>query len=167
MSSTIKKKVKIVLTISLLLNVLLLSMLGGQAYRSEKREGRWHEWRESLAPETRDAMKSAFKGKKDDIKAIMDETREKMTALEEVIGAEEFDVDAYNRAAFSVQELGARVSMHRLSTFRDLLADLPQEERQKIAKMVAAKIMSKHHRKGGWKKGRDHTREASKNTVKY
>ncbi len=161
MSCKIGRKTKVVLTASLLLNVFMASAIVGKMSQKHSGYDRLFD-KAGVEQETRDVIRSAFKGKKDEIRAIMKETREKTLVLEEVISAPEFDVAAYDRAAFALQELGARVSMHRLATFREVLSELSQDERSKVAQMVSAKIMSKHHRKGRSKKGEDDGPEAQK-----
>ncbi|PCK00599.1 MAG: hypothetical protein COA45_02145 [Zetaproteobacteria bacterium] len=152
------KKVKVIFTISLVTNILLLGMLGGQAYRM-KQDGRssWGALREQLKPETATLMKQIFKDKKYEVFQIFKEVRQKKAALIDIFSAEVFDAAAYDVAAQDLQQLGMKISSHKLETFKELGAQLPQEERQKLAQKLVSSVLGKHWRKG--KKGRHSPRD--------
>lgn len=143
------KKMKIIFTLSLVINILLLGMLGGQVYRMKHGgHGSWGDLREKLTPETRALMKQTFKEKKPEIFAIFKEVREKKNALIEVFSAEVFDPVAYDAAARDLQQLGIKIANHKLETFKELGGQLPQEDRKVLAQKLVSTVLGRHGRKG-------------------
>ena len=147
------KKMKIIFTLSLVTNILLLGVLGGQAYHMKRGwHGSWGDLRKTLTPETRALMRQTFKEKEPEIFAIFKEVREKKNILIEAFSAEVFDPVAYDAAARDLQQLGIKIANHKLETFKTLGAELPQEDREVLAQKLAAAVLGKHGRKGRWAK---------------
>lgn len=147
------KKIKIIFTLSLVINILLLGILGGQAYRMKSGgHGSWGTLREKLTPETRVLMKQTFKDKKPEIFAIFKEVREKKNVLIKVFSAEVFNPRAYDAAARDLQQLGIKIANHKLETFKELGTQLPQEDRKVLAQKLVSIVLGKHGHKGKWGK---------------
>lgn len=158
---------KIIFTLSLVINILLLGILGGQAYRMKHGgHGSWGTLREKLTPETRALMKQTFKDKKPEIFVIFKEVREKKKALIEVYSAEIFDPVAYDAAARDLQQLGIKIANHKLETFKELGAQLPQEDRKVLAQKLVSTVLGKHGRKGKWGKHSTRTPKQHETTEK-
>ncbi len=149
------KKIKLIFTMSILFNVLLVGSMAGGAYHMKRHTGQsWHKLKADLAPDTRDLVHATFKGKKDEIKPMFKNMREKAKAFEDILAAEEFDAEAYAVAANELTDLSVQISQYRIKMFGSIAAQLPPEERAKIAKIVAAKILGRHGGKRGGHKGK-------------
>ena len=137
------KKMKIIFTLSLLGNVLLLGVVGGTAYRIKQATQPWKEVRKEISPESRELIKDTFKSKKQDIRGMFQEARVKKKALEDAFTAEEFDPDAFSAAARELQQLGNRMVAHKFETFQELGHMLPQHERKALSKRLVSSLFSK------------------------
>ena len=145
------KPVKIVFTVSLILNVLFLGLAaGGILYHSREAQRPWEKMKKELASETRDVIKTTFKGKKEDFMPLFIEARVKKEALKSVLIAPEFDGDVYDAFAGEFRILNGQLMDNRLSAIKSIFSKLPQEERVKIADHTVEKILGKppHSRKG-------------------
>lgn len=141
------KKTKVILTVSLLVNVLLMGTIGGMAYKmSEGMRADFHAMRESLAPETRDLMKKTFMEKRKKIFAMKKEVRQRKNHLEEVMGAENFDPVVFDLAAKEFIDLNYKMSLDKIETTRELSEKLPQAEREKLAKFFVDVLTQDQHR---------------------
>ncbi len=146
-----KKSVKIIFTLSIILNLLLLGIIGGHAYRIKNKPRAWDEVKQSLAPETNKVFKEAFKGKGKDIWRFSKDVKQRKQALKEVIVAEEFDSVAFDAAARDLLTLKEAFSDRKVKFMEGVLSQLPQEERVKLADHMVEKLFGKSLRKKGGK----------------
>lgn len=146
-----KKSVKIIFTLSIILNLLLLGVMGGHVYRMKHEHRPWDEVKESLAPETHQVFKEAFKGKGKEIVPFIRDVRQKKRAVKEVIVAEEFDSAAFDMAARELLALKESFSNSKMKFIEGVLSQLPQEERVKLADHMVEKLFGKAPRKKGGK----------------
>lgn len=147
------KKVKILFTFSLILNVLFLSMVAGHFFH-QSGEGRpWDETKAMLAPETREVMNVAFKKNKGEIVSFFGEAHKNKEAMKALLSAPEFDGAAYDVMAEKLEVFSGQMMGHRVSVIKEIFSQLPQEERLKMAGHTVDKMLGKppvrHGRDGG------------------
>ncbi len=157
------KRMKVILTISLLLNILLIGVLGGHAYRthSDERKG-FHELKASLSDETQKMLKDEMYARKDKIKSMKRQMKAFIGEFERISTQDTFDVAAYDAFSKRFIEFDGEVTRRRLEMFKDMALVLSVEERRTFSKMMSKKIMGRymrgHDRYGPHKKkhGKDH-----------
>ena len=156
-----KKSIKAIFTLSLLLNVLLLSVAVGHVFKQPKH---WKGIKSQLSPEAKEIMQAAFKEKKARVMPITIEARQKRRDLENILAAEEFDPVAYDAMAADIHNLKSRFTDVHLSVVRDMASTMSQEDRKKLAAHVSSRLFGrmsrwgKHKRKGS-KHGHGHYQE--------
>ena len=152
-----KKSVKIIFTLSIILNLLLLGLIGGHAMRVRGEPRPWDEMKTALAPETLGVLKTTFKDKRKDIFPLFKEARNIKQQMKSIITAESFDLAAFDAQAKALQDLNVQFSEHRLEALRDILSQLPQAERAKLADHTVDKLFGRpeygRHKKGKHGKG--------------
>ena len=137
------KKKCIILTISVVLNILLIGVVVGHLSNKSLTD------RPELSDEGRGIMKETFKNKRGEIKKIVKDVKAKKQMLKDIVAAEEFDEKAYDEAAKIVVETSCNVSAHKLETFKGLMKQLSQEDRVKVADFFLENIlMPKPRHKG-------------------
>jgi|GEM_PF-3760133 len=146
------KPVKIVFTVSLILNVLFLGLAAGEVFFDDdhhRGHRPWDEAKAALAPDTRDIMKATFKEKKKDIIPLFKDARQKKEAMKVILSASEFDGEAYDELAAELGALKGKFMEHRFAAIKTIFSQLPQEERAKIAGHTVEKMLGKppHGRK--------------------
>ncbi len=126
------KKIKILFTVSVVANVLLLSMAGGMAYRHMKTDS-WHQVRKSLAPETKHIMGRVFQKNFKELKPVMQQAQARKKVLMKVLTAAKFDQVKFAREAKKLQKAQAKIRGAKILSMGELAAALPLEEREKLS----------------------------------
>lgn len=152
-----KRSVNIIFTLSVVLNLLLIGVIGGYIYKKQNEPGSWHQVKETLAPETKKIMRDSFKRK--EMIAMFMEARKKRSEIEKVLTAEEFDPVAYDALAQEIQAMNTQFSAKRLEHIKRIATKLPQEERKKLAKHAVSKLFGKSGHRKGKRKFKDGTQK--------
>lgn len=134
-----RRSTKIILSVSLITNLLLVGVVGGAAYKKWSARP-WHEVKKQLEPESRNVVARTFQDKFREIRPIGREARKARGDLIKVMTAEEFDVEAFDKAANELTDLRDRISEIKLQATKDILSQLPKEEREKLAGRLAESI---------------------------
>jgi len=138
------KKMKVIFTISIILNVLFIGLMVGH-FQKMKKHADWHQVKETLAPETRDILKDTFKDRWKDMRAAFKEMRENKQAMKDVLTAEDFDPTAYDAVAEKMIEFNGTFMQGRIEAIKEVFAKLPQEERLKLADHTIDKLTGRGH----------------------
>jgi Spy/CpxP family protein refolding chaperone len=142
------KCIKIVFTLSLLLNLALAGVGVGCLWQKFNRPMPFS----NTAPETQALFKKNFEANREAMRADIDAIRAVRTTLEPIITAEKFDRKAYNAEVGKVLKARDKMGNRRADILGDILAELPQAERQKIAHKILAKLTD-DDRRGGTHRG--------------
>lgn len=145
-----KKTHKVLFTISIILNLALMGVIGGHAMKRAQ-DMPWFELKDKLSPQTQELMKNMFEGKKDVIFKNWQTLKEKKKKLEEVITAEQFDENAFDAAMQDWQAFNSQVTEGKKLSFKVLLKQLPQEERIKLAEHLVQVLLGTKERGKGRK----------------
>ncbi len=154
------KTLKIIFTISILLNLLMAGVIIGHAAKKWK-ESDWYEVKDQLQPETRELMRQAFRSGFKEVRPLFREARQKRNELSQILSAEEFDGQAYDRVSEDLMDIESRMFAHRYGVVKDISEQLPAAERKILVKKFVSGFLdrrgSKHHHKGKkhWKDKRD------------
>lgn len=150
-----RKSHKILFTLSVVLNLVLLGVVGGHMAK-RYHDTPWNEMKETLAPQTRDLLKASFEGKREKIHALMREMREKKKNMEAIFSAPEFDVAAFDAAVADWQEFNKNTTQGKMESFKAIMAQLPQEERAKLAPRFVNVLTGSMDRKDKGKHAKPH-----------
>lgn len=138
------KKIKVIFTLSIILNVLFIGLMVGH-FQKMKKHADWHQVKETLAPETRDILKDTFKGRWKNMRTAFKEMRDNKMAMKEVLIAEDFDTLAYDKVAEKMVEFNGIFMRDRIDAIKEVFAKLPQEERVKLADHTIEKLTGRGH----------------------
>lgn len=134
-----RRSTKIILSLSLIANLLLVGVIGGAAYKHWS-EVPWHEMKKQLEPESRNVLARTFQDRFREIRPIGKEARKARGDLIKVMTAEEFDSEAFDKAAEELAGYRDRIQEIKLQATKDILSQLPQAERAKMADRMAEAI---------------------------
>ncbi len=127
------RTLKIIFTVSLVLNVLLIAAGAGFAFKALRHmPGHGPMARENLSPETQHLMARTFRKNRKDMAECIRDAHEQREALMDVMAAENFDPQAYDRAIEGL--LAGQNEMMRMhaQTIKKMAERLPAEERKKL-----------------------------------
>lgn len=123
------KTAKIIVTLSILLNVVLLSFVTVSFFR--------HQDHKSSAPQiseaAREKIKEKFSKADMNIRPQLQQVRETSTVLKDIIAAPEFDKAAYEKAIDDVMTARQSIARERALKMGEAMADLPAEERKTLS----------------------------------
>lgn len=139
------KNIKIILAVSLVLNVLLLGMAGGHAYTRWSAHP-WHEMKQQLSPESRNLIGRTFQNAFREIKPLGDKARKARAKLVKILSADEFDEAAYDTVAAELLEIGGEMKTHKVDTIKTLASQMSVEDRRKMADKMAYMVGGGHER---------------------
>lgn len=130
------KSIKIIFTLSLLLNLVLVGIAGGCLW---KRGGPPMPFGETSA-ETQALFKRHFEANRGAMRADIDTIRASRKALEPIITAENFDRDAYDAEIDKVLKTRDKMGHRRADILGDILAEMPHADREKVAHKILSKL---------------------------
>jgi uncharacterized membrane protein len=134
------KKLKIVVLASIILNVLLIGVVLGHLPRRLDADSSREERIEKALKKLPDPARSRLREKIDRLRATAEPTRDQIReARSEVIRilvAEPFDEAAYDTEVNRMSELRAQMSQKMAKSFKDLVKELPPDERRVLAEML-------------------------------
>lgn len=148
------KKLKILFTISVLLNLAFIGIVVGHGLK-RYHDSPWQEFRQQLSPETQAVMRKTFEDKKDRIFSAIRTMREKKKNLVGIISAPEFNVQAFDAAVQDWQGFNQKMMQGKMETFKGILTQLPQGERQKLARRFVDVLTGQGHPRKDTHKKRD------------
>lgn len=128
------KSIKIIFTISIVLNVLLLGAMAGQTFHKlGDRKDRLERMTQEMSPEGRHVvaktMQKAFRDGRDKMRSM----RQSKQDVKDILGAEEFDAEAFESAASKMQEMMIKAGDRRIQVTKELAEQLSQEDRKQLA----------------------------------
>lgn len=141
-----KRSMKLILTGSLALNVLLLGLMGGHSFQRWQ-DKPWSDVRETMSPESKNVMARTFQSNMPKMKPLMEEAKSARDALMEVLAAEEFDGAAYDAASAALVASKADITALKVETTKTLAENLPPEDRIKMAGKMADMCLGHEGRK--------------------
>lgn len=133
------QRIKIIFTVSVLLNVVLIGLAAGYAYKSWAAHP-WHKVKEQLEPETRHIVGRNFQGAFRDIRPLGDKARKVRAELIKILSADEFDEEAFEREAKKLQGLRGDMVDIKIETVKKLSRELGIDERVKLADRMVRMI---------------------------
>ena len=146
-----RKSTKIIFTLSILLNVVLIGVVVGGAAKQYKAH-HWHKVKADLSPESRNIVARNFRAAHRDMADVRGKAQKVRKDMESIFKAEEFDEAAFDKAVKKMRALKEQMHERKIEAVKELAKSLPQEERKKMAGKLARSMELK--KRGGMKKRR-------------
>ena len=130
------KNIKILLTLSILANILLAGAFFGMVM--EKHDDMpWEKVKEGLSPASQEMVAKVFQETWKDMGSVMRQSMDNRKYLAEVIRADEFDPGKFDEAVGRIKGVQDLMAKKKLQATRELLMKLPPDDRKKLADQVA------------------------------
>lgn len=136
------RRMKIIFTISLLLNIVLVGVGIGMLCKMSRDipiPG-------DMSPEARHFMARTFQQGRDEVRPLIDDAKAKRKKVEAVLTAETFDPVAYDKAVDEMLNARGTISRKKAEIMGRALVDLPAADRKKFAGRILDGLEG---RKGG------------------
>ena len=140
MTQILSKRVKILFTLSFLLNILLIGFLVGQVVGGKPN----HKSFKEISPASQEIIKETIDKSRADMREQKQEVRQLQTQLRGLIEQEAFDKEQFKNIMGQLNDQKFKMSQHRTIKMTDTLAKLPVSDR----KVVFKKMMKGGHKKG-------------------
>ncbi len=126
------RRTKILFTLSILLNVLLLGAHAGMMVKRAY-DNPWSHAYSDLDPESQSIVAREFQVARKDMKQSRDDFRDARKAVTEILEVEILDKDAYEAALEKMQASQQKMMEKKMVMMREIMAKLPPEEREKLS----------------------------------
>lgn len=140
------KAVKVIFTVSIILNVLLLGGAGGLAYKHWN-DKPYHAMHEEMSPESRNIVARTMQNAFRDSRADMKEARAIKKDIRALMVAPEFDAEAFDAKAEKLHGIMSAMGHKRIDITKELAAQLSQDDRRVLAEKFS-KGFRGHDKKG-------------------
>jgi len=124
------RTIKIVITLSFMLNIILMSALG-VSYVKKKIE---KDQPVPINKQARQKIKDRISQASPEVRKNMKQVREKTKALKDIIAAPNFDKESYNQTVSELLDLRDNAARERARKMGEAMADIPPEERKKLSR---------------------------------
>lgn len=133
------KYIKIIFTISLLLNLLLIGLVGAGAYKKHQ----WHKGKFSDNPNIKAVVQKNMENNKGQFRDSMKEMRDQINILKDIIEAEEFDMTKYDDQVSKIISGKNEMAEMKARAMGQALAELSYEERQEFSRHVIKSLVGR------------------------
>lgn len=131
--------IKLIFTVSLLLNVLFAGAAAGLAYQRWSTPD-WHKVKEDLSPEAREIVSGSFQKSREDMRVFIDEARAKKQEIMTILSAEPFDAAAFDQAMAELVGIKNEITARKIQAMKEMSQALPAEDRRKMAEKIAGSL---------------------------
>ena len=135
------RHLKIFFTLSLLLNITLIGVVAGAAYKRWNDEGPRFE--DSRDPQFNHKMAKSMKDARKGQEPLFKEMRAAKNRIDQVLSADQFDEAAFHAASEKMYEAQAAMFKARNDAMLNMVKDMSAEERKELAAHM--KAMSDRH----------------------
>lgn len=143
-------KIKLVLTVSVILNFLMIGLLIGDISKSlflkEDKYDHFKEMTEKLPDDKMQMVMERIKSMKEDHKMVKEEILNTKKQIADILRAPEFNEEMYDKKILEMHNLYRGKARNMANTIKELARELTPEEREVLAQMI-----EKRHKKH-WKK---------------
>ena len=143
------RNVKILFTLSVIVNVILLGVAGGYVMR-DMGKGPWEEASQELSPESRAMVSQMFEKMHADAKPIMEDMKEARQDLKNVMMKQDFDPKKFDECIDRMRDLRLKMGQKFAATTKEVAMSLPPMERQRMAEKFLSGFDWKNRRGSRW-----------------
>lgn len=138
------KRMKLVFTVSVLLNIVLVAVGAGMLYRYAQGipiPG-------TMSPDARNFVARTYQNGREEVKPLITEVKARRKKVETILQSDDFNRKAYDAAVDDLLETQGKIARHRADTMGRALNELSPEDRKKFSKEILVNLSpSRHHRK--------------------
>ena len=127
------RRLKILFTISILLNLLLIGSHVGMAVKHHYGHARVYA---DLSPETQSLVARAFQAAREEMSKTHGEFKKVRGDIDKILSTKEFDKEAYTEALTRMQDVQQKMTAQKIKIIADLMAEVPPQERQTLSHRV-------------------------------
>lgn len=132
------RTMKIIMTLSVVLNILFIGTIGSYAYKTMQHKPQWRERiQDKLSPEGQNYMARTFQEIKAEMKNDFQDFRRLQQDMISLMEAEEFDDKAYDKLANEIAEKHMAMMAAKIKTHKQMAQDLSAEDRKLLARRLA------------------------------
>ena len=147
------KRMRLVFTASLLLNIVFVAVGIGMFYRYCQDipiPG-------TMSPDARNFVARTYQNGREEVKPLITEVKARRQKVEDILESDIFDRKAYDAAVDDLLVMQGKIARHRADTMGKALTDLSDEDRQKFSKEIINGLTPGRPRHRGHKdwKGKD------------
>lgn len=144
------KTVKLLFTLSIIANVLLVGTAGGMAFHEYRENASWREANREMSTEGREMMRTSFDRMHMEMAPLFNEMRESREALKVLLSEETFNPTQFDLAAQKYRDVRRKMGEKMSDVTKQLAANLPPQDRQTMADHLVRGFDSKG-KKGSWR----------------
>lgn len=144
------KRMKLIFTVSILLNIVLIGVGAGMFYRYCQDipiPG-------TMSPDARNFVARTYQNGREEVKPLITEVKARRQKVEDILESDNFDRKSYDAAVDDLLETQGKIARHRADTMGKALNELSPEDRQKFSKEIINGLTPGRPRHGSkhWKK---------------
>lgn len=136
------KKIKVIFTLSFLFNIILIGVLVGGFYKTQRKHYFYPE-----NPRIQKVMKSNMEKNKVDMTESFKQMRGYKDELKSIIIAHDFDRVAFEEKMNQILAIKNDMSTRKAQTLGKTLSELSQEERKELSAFVLRRLTDRRHGK--------------------
>ncbi len=141
-----RRRVKIIFTISVLLNVVLIAMALGTYFRFHRD---MPPMPDMLSAQSRQVLSDTFKQGREEIGPLFGNMKAERAKVETILTADDFDAQAYDAAVSQMLDAREAITRKKAEIMGRAMAQLPAQERQKFTGYFLDKLEGRYPHKGG------------------
>lgn len=126
------KRMKLIFTISILLNIIMAGVGVGLFYRYCQDipiPG-------TMSPDARNFVARTYQNGREEVKPLITEVKARKKKVEAILQSDDFDRKAYDSAVDDLLETQGKIARHRADTMGRALTELSTEDRKKFSKEI-------------------------------
>ncbi len=139
------KNLKILFTLSVLLNVLLGGALAGGASQRAN-DTPWKDMKSELSPEAQKQVTEMFEQNWKEMSPMFRAAGQERKNMTAIISAENFNEKDFDEAARRMHALQNKITDRKMEATKKLVATLPAEDRKKLAGQIAKSFSMRAYR---------------------
>ncbi len=143
------RRFKIILTISVLLNLVFAGVAAGLAMQCAGPSWQPKEEMAKLSPEAKSLMGESFAQNRRAMDKVFKDAKKARHDVVNILTAETFDKDAYQKASDALRERQVQIMTKRAAAAGDLAAKMTPEDRKVMADWLAGPIRGMGKGKAG------------------
>lgn len=149
------KKIKIIFTLSFLLNIIFIGALIGGLYKSQKGNPM-----SSMDDNVQKIIKKNMDENRDNMRVKFDQMKDLKSELKIIVEAENFDKSAFDKQMSQILKIKSDMGQGKADSLAKTLSELSQEDRKSFSNNVLRLL---NGRGRGGHKGSKHKHEMSEN----
>ena len=148
------KRMKLIFTISVLLNIVFIGAAAGMFVRFCQDipiPG-------TMSPDARNFVARTYQNGREEVKPLIEEVKARRQKVEGILESDDFNRKAYDAAVDDLLETQGKIARHRADTMGKALSELSPEDRKKFSSEIINGLTPGRPRHGGqhWKSRGDH-----------